>query len=534
MTRAKKVNMSEISDQTLLKDVSGWGAQSFTVLGSNGYTLNRRSTVGDFKLSTKSLEDLRATLVASKSETKYVMPKFSALWRTQPTAGGGDGASNPITKSSLTSTNYARKRKAPEPSLSRQAMAQREDPSTNFLLQPRATPGQVDTSLDPENITSIEETPEVGSLRRHVPGDGQEDEKVRDVGDIAATVDPFVVPDQTKPLAPDDKSINAPLLVFAETDVPPIIPAIAIGNHVFASRMIPTETQESQLDIDKAAGEIPHTKANGEKDIGGDGSGSLTYNAILTESQAPQANGAIPQMMVPPKPPDPGTSGVFTNVGQWKGTQTSQSGAPSNAPTGPSEYSSVDIPTSGPGSNQEQGHPPVVGGTSIADARPATAIKGDVHMSGKFKTTPMDKATPPTFDEKEPVAKQDPLRATRHPFRSSAAFRSHGLGTVVPEVMRQRQYDTSRLNKAESELGHYRDASWHRWNEATQGVNSIEMPVSANNFLVRDRMITDYQMAGANDLMSTFSPCPYDGNQILGRFGVKSQRGYSKHRYIRP
>jgi hypothetical protein len=436
MTRAKKA-AGDVTDSTPLNDVHGWGPQSFAVLGIGGYNLSRRSTVGDFKTATGSLDTLRETLRSSGS-SKYVMPKFEALWRGEtPSRRGG----------------HTLKRKAPGPSSGESTLAIRQEPSTNFLLEAKQADPDVNTNKDPDLVTSRLETPEVDSLVRRVPADEEDGEKHNTVhgepGAIAASVDPFVVPDQLQPLAPSDKAINAPLLVIPETDVPHITPAIAIGPSVFAGRMIAPLTSQEQKDVDLAQGELPTTKANGEKDMGGSGSGSLTYNSVLTETNAPASGGSLDD-------------------------------ARDVAPNGNGRFRSVPIEMPSSSSSEADGD---------KEQRPVTTSVGMID--------------------------------DRHPFRQRTLFKSHDLGKSMPPVLQRSTYNASRLRMAQLELHSYRDGSWDRWNAATQGVRSVDMPLHTSNFLSRGQMTSDFQLHGANDLQLAYSPCPFTANNMMGEFGLR-------------
>ena len=244
----------DITDDTPLRDVHGMGSQSFTVLGVAGYNLRPNSTVGDFKKQTGSFDELKDTLSKGKMNYKYVLPKYQSMW---------SGFNK-----SPTSTLGKRK----EPSHEEELKEARTDSNINFLLAPKA--GDPDTSSNPEIVTNVEETPEVDAMSRHPR------EQASAVGDVAPKVDLFVIPDQTQSISPDDKEVNAPTLVLPGAPIP-ILPAVAIGPSVFASRLIAPLTHEEQAAEDTMAEELPSVKANGTKDIGGDGTGSLTYDSSV-------------------------------------------------------------------------------------------------------------------------------------------------------------------------------------------------------------------------------------------------------------
>jgi hypothetical protein len=262
MTRGKTMN---VTDETPLRDVHGMGSQSFTVLGVAGYNLRPTSTVGDFKRQTGSFAELRDTLSKGDMNYKYVLPKYQSMWSTN----------NPI------EPEKNKKRKEPEPSTAsyeEELTRNRTKSAVNFLLAPKNVEGP-DTSEYPEIVTNAEETPESDALVRHAR------EQATAVGEIAPKVELFVVPDQTQSISPDDKEINAPMLVLPDDPVP-VTPAISIGQSVFAARLIAPLTREEKVDEDLMGEELPLIKANGTKDIGGDGTGSLSYQAVVGDKKA--------------------------------------------------------------------------------------------------------------------------------------------------------------------------------------------------------------------------------------------------------
>lgn len=268
MSRGKT---TDISDETQLRDVHGMGPQTFTVLGVSGYNLRPSSTVADFKQQTGSFKELRETLSKGKMNYKYVLPKYQSLWNGSNPGGGT-------------------KRKASEaemgPSNEEQTKQARTDSQINFLLAPKD--GTPDTSAGAEYITNSTETPEVDAMTR-TERDPDAEPVVE--GDVAPKVAPFVIPDQSQIVSPDDKHINAPTLVLPEDPVP-ITPAIAIGESVFASRLVEALTEEEQAEEDLLGEALPSTKANGTKDLGGDGVGSLSYSdPIQPEEQEVKDSG---------------------------------------------------------------------------------------------------------------------------------------------------------------------------------------------------------------------------------------------------
>ena len=489
MTRAKQHTGRGVTDSTPLVDVHGWGPQAFTVLATMGYKLTSKSTVQDFRAETGSLSALQSRLSERGVAAKYVLPKFKKLWglSSQPTAYSGVGQSRadqsesivqerqggPNTTLAQTASGQSHGQDIQDPgqSTAKDVISDRRDEDVNFMLGPKVSKPQsaTDTSKHPDIVTSIAETPEVDALRaRHAadgsddptrtPVPGQEGKNPDAAGEskvLAASVDPFVVPDQLQALALPDKDINAPLVVLEPSQsVPPAGPAIAIGEHVFASRMIPPLTAAQTQAQTDAHGELPHVKANGQKDIGGDGYGSLTYNALLSDNQA-----------------DPSHASASNGGNQQKRQK----------------FKSVPLQIN-------------------SEAKDTTSINSNPDSTHNPQ------------DQHSGASQPDPV----HPFRQPKAFQNHGLQPRqdTPVIMQYQQHDSRRLKSAMKSTRGYRDDSWRRWNAATQGVDSVDMPQTANNFLGRGQMTSEYQLLGAQNLQHTFSPCSYTASRVLGAFGT--------------
>jgi len=256
--------MRDINNETKLTDVHGFGSSSFTVLGTAGYKLTPSSTVGQFKEVTSSFNELKSTLTQSGIEHKYVMPKFQAIW---------NGGSNKRPREEELTEAHSNRTISNFETATKVA---RTDPSVNFLLAPTPMPGAVDTSTDPDIVTSVVETPEVKAMDRHA------ETSATATGNIAATVAPFVIPDQLLDISPEDRDINGPTEQYPENPIP-ITPAIAIGESVFASRIVPVLSHEQRMDEDLLGEALPSAKANNEKDIGGDGFSSLTEEGEIQQ-----------------------------------------------------------------------------------------------------------------------------------------------------------------------------------------------------------------------------------------------------------
>ena len=402
-TMVKKIPINEATGDTRLNDVHGFGSQSFTVLGVSGYKLKPTSTVSDFHRETKSYNALKTQLLENEINAKYVLPKFQAIWN---------------------GVGLKRKREeepVPPPPQPVTAMDVRSDPEKNFLLTPQPIPGAPVTNSNPESVTSVEETPGVAAMDR-----ANNSTPAIETGDIAAKVQVSVIPDQTLVVSGDDKSINAPTVMYPDTPVP-TLPGISIGPSVSAVRTVaPLDHTEALLE--RIGDDEPQQfKANSEKDIGGDGFGQTPVQADETE----------------------------------------------------------------------------LGIESI----------------GNFTTVPvLGQANTPTFDESTPLKPKDMRSASMHPFKQVSLFRDHDIAVGTSRLIELANYNTQQIFAASLGAVQNRDESWERYNQATQGVAMVDMPLESSNFLQRGEMTSEYQLLGANPLQASYSPAPFVANQLLGRF----------------
>lgn len=398
----KKVPIDQATEDTRLNDVHGFGSQSFTVLGVSGYKLRPSSTVADFRRETKSYNALKDQLLQSEINAKYVLPKFQAIWN----GSGGVGTKRKRDEGPITVP-------APDP------VEARKDPDQNFLLAPQPIPGTPLTSSNPELVSSVDETPELAVMDRSM------DPPAVETGDLAAKVQVSVIPDQTLTISGDDKSVNAPTVMYPDDPVP-TLPGISIGPSVAAVRTVAPLTHEEAIAERIGDGELQKHKANFEKDIGGDGFGQT-----------------------PVDPPAP------------------------EVPTGGSRFTSV----------------PVLG-----------------------------EAKTPAFDSTQPIKPKDVRSASMHPFKQVALFRDHDAAADSAKLIRMTNFNTRKIFEAGVGAVQSRDMSWSRYNAATEGVASVDMPLESSNFLQRGQMTSDYQLLGTNPLQATFSPSPYIANKLLGGF----------------
>jgi hypothetical protein len=156
----------------------------------------------------------------------------------------------------------------------------------------------------------------------------------------------------------------------------------------------------------------------------------------------------------------------------------------------------------------------------VGKLSPADPEKESEGGSSRFEAVPLDRATPPSFDENQPVNQMPNMRtASRHPFKQASLFRNHDLAMRISSLIASTNADQNALRSAHaSAMQAHEDMSWQRYNAATEGVDSVDMPLEAQNFLSRGPMTTHYQLLGANPLQMTFPPSPFESERILGRF----------------
>lgn len=258
-----RIKFDDATDSTLLKDLHGIGSSTFIALGSAGYPITPRTTLGGFRDMTGSYDELVTRLNERGVGTAFVLTKIRSLWSGIVPGG-------------------TRKRKEPSSASSTQNEASRAVATTgNFLLDPDKIEG-----VDPKTGQDKEEkdVPEVDALSR-MP----DPTKAVGTGMVAPQPLMSVIPDVTLNISPDDKNVAAPMEVLPEAPVP-VIPGSAIGAHVREVRMTTPQSLEAKQAQQMNKPPQPSTKANGEKDIGGDGDGALTEEAKVGKDEP--VNGA--------------------------------------------------------------------------------------------------------------------------------------------------------------------------------------------------------------------------------------------------
>jgi hypothetical protein len=257
MPAAKRKRYEDSDDKTMLRDIRGIGSQTFTALGSAGYPINPRSTVGDFKRMTGSMSSLEAKLQEKGIGPSFVLGKLRSLWSgIQP---GGQGA-----QSTPEQGDQAKEDK------DRRTAAQ-----GNFLLGPQEMTGTADGEKADEK-----EIPEVDVLHKQA-----DPTKAVGTGNLSAQAPMTVIPDVTLNISPADQGINPNMEVLPGEPVH-ITPAIAVGPVVREVRETMPLSMDEKVANEQFGGQKLETfKANEEKDLGGDGSGALTTKARVGKDE---------------------------------------------------------------------------------------------------------------------------------------------------------------------------------------------------------------------------------------------------------
>lgn len=265
-----KVSASEAVDSTPLRGIKGVGATTLCDLAQCGFRFTGSTTLGQFKEATGSYEDLKAKLVEANIKGGYTLPKLQMLWGASKGKKRGREEAEGMTN---------KKAKVIEQG------QDKNDPDSNFLLAPRGEAGMEDG--DPEEYTEAKETPEVDALTRKF-GDAT---AAVGTGDIQGEVCMSVIPDQTLNVSAPDKLISNPTEVLPDDPVP-IIPGAAIGPNIASARHVAPQTLEEKQDDLMTDEILPCAKANGEKDIGGDGFGQGVINESKVDGEEEETKDA--------------------------------------------------------------------------------------------------------------------------------------------------------------------------------------------------------------------------------------------------
>jgi hypothetical protein len=448
MPAAKRKRYEDSDDRTMLRDIRGIGSQTFTALGSAGYPINPRSTVGDFKRMTGSMSSLEAKLAEKGIGPSFVLGKLRSLWSgMQP---GGQGA-QAVPEQGDQQKEDKEKRQAME---------------GNFLLGPQEM-----TKTKDGEAADEKEMPEVDVMHKQA-----DPTKAVATGNLSAQPPMTVIPDVTLNISPADQGINPNSEVLPGEPVH-ITPAIAIGPVIREVR----ETQPMSMD-EKVANEqfggqkLETFKANEEKDLGGDGVGSMTTKARVGKDQPLPYKGARSNQGLDQKRFDSAGNSV-SGIDGKKGKPLSAKGDPS--------------------------------------------VKWRSVMIG---SDTMTKTSKTNIGPKEPdklIATEEQERTgIKHPFKVASLFTNHdkrmkySKKLMETEIDRYRIYSAAKVARKIQQL----DASWTRYNPMTQGIVAPYTELSAFNPLERDAWITSLQYGGPAPLMVQNYPSAMELEDDQGPF----------------
>lgn len=116
--------------------------------------------------------------------------------------------------------------------------------------------------------------------------------------------------------------------------------------------------------------------------------------------------------------------------------------------------------------------------------------------------------------------KSEMVTGTRHPFKQATLFRNHDAKMKVSKQLAMAAVlERERMMSEENAMDiRESDASWFKYNAATQGVRAPFMPPEQSNYLSRGPMVTSFQMLGPDQLVDQWPPCPYEWEQQSGPF----------------
>lgn len=261
-----KVGLDAATLDTMLGDIVGIGQATFTSLGIAGYPIRRRTTLGEFQKMTGSYDDVAKTFESKGMRAPFVMTKIQSLW-SGPQPGG-----------TVRNTPEGERKLTPE------EVDKQTATSGNFLLAPDKIEGVMPNGMDAKE----KDIPEVDALSK-MP----DPTKAVPMGMLVGQPMLAVVPDVTLNVSQDARAIAAPMEVLPDDPVP-VIPGIAVGPSVAQVRMTMPQTLEEKLAMIASEPDTAPFKADGEKDIMGDGSGAMTEDARIGPNE-PGPPGAPPK-----------------------------------------------------------------------------------------------------------------------------------------------------------------------------------------------------------------------------------------------
>ena len=265
-----KILVADATPTTKLSEIYGFGKQTFATLNNAGVNVLPTDTVQDFKSKTKSYNTLRDVLKKSNLHAKYILPRFQKIWNISSESSSAQPEDVEVTVNPSAMKKQAEENRVVEQE--NNPVEVRSDDQQNPLLVPKPLPGP-NTSNDAELVGNKNETPELDAMTRTNVSDPAVGK-----GLVAARQEPYVIPDQTETISPTDKNVNAPMEVLPDDPIP-VVPGVAVGPVVREVREVEAKTLEEKQEDDRMQDDLEAHKANGQKDIGGDGFGALTYES---------------------------------------------------------------------------------------------------------------------------------------------------------------------------------------------------------------------------------------------------------------
>jgi hypothetical protein len=435
MTRPK-IRGDTINTGTRLRDVHGIGMKSLTVLQQLGYPVGWHTTIEQFRQMTSSLDQLEAKIRNSDIDYRYTMPRFRMLW-------GQGGGPKPYTQNPLSASNMS----------VGNSLAERQNMNRSIMGQ--NSPEQPDTSINPGEVTNENETPEVKAMDRPV-----ETDPALAKGEIEPRRDPTVLPDQVIDVSPPDREVAKPVELFSNEPVP-LVPAAALGGAgapagIASARAVLPESHAERLSGYVKDENLPNVKANGEKDIGGDGFGLMAEEAnVKPDKSGPSFAPSVQR-----------SSG---KVGRFSTTTLDIDDILKKVGDDDDDDVTVDVDING--------------------------VERPESRSIRQKVT----------------------NPTRNPYEQTTLFVNADKAKVDSHLLAKARCRHKMTNKAKKQWQRMKDYSFYAYNAPSQGVRMPEMPLQSSNYLINDSFTTLYQR-GVHPLQYTFSPSNWTGEKILGPF----------------
>jgi hypothetical protein len=429
-SRKRKRAIHEVMHGTPMKDIAGITSNVIQDLALAGFNIRNHTTFAEFKDMTRSYENIAQSMRDMEMDAGFTLGKLRTLWNFSP--------------SGQSSEDFMNRKK-------QRNVAKDTALSTESALQPRISSPPKDTEENKEP----DREPAVDALHR-VP----DQTTALTLGMVVKGPELSVIPDVTLNVSPPDGSTIATTQVLP-TDPVPLIPAVALGPAVVASRTVkPLTLEERQLQL-LGSDDLQLSKANAQKDIGSDSFGNMTEEAKLGDK------------------------------------------FPIKRPDGEEEEEPEEEPEERKDAGVQK---------RKFRRTPITQGKGDGKGGGKGGKGGSGKG-----GEQEP---QQTSKAKPKPYKQASLLANHDSNIQRSAMLRQIANERIKLQKAEGLVAmmEVTDQSFSRYNAATQGVLAPYTPIGSANYLQRGPMTTSLQYTGVAPLYNQHVPCPYLWEKMSGRF----------------